>query len=86
MEIKKILEIEKDIKDLNIQGATNVAIATLEGMKTFIEQSDISEIELFYNELITVGNRLADARLNEPLARNGVKYNRVCRRIKEVDK
>jgi translation initiation factor 2B subunit (eIF-2B alpha/beta/delta family) len=38
MDVKKILEIEKDIKDLNIQGATNVAIATLEGMKTFIQE------------------------------------------------
>ena len=41
MSVKQILEIEKDIKELNIQGATNVAIATLEGMKIFIEESNI---------------------------------------------
>ena len=74
MSVKQILEIEKDIKELNIQGATNVAIATLEGMKIFIEESNISDKEMFYNELERVGNKLANARLNEPLARNGVKY------------
>ena len=74
MSVKQILDIEKDIKELNIQGATNVAIATLEGMKIFIEESNVSDKELFYKELERVGNKLANARLNEPLARNGVKY------------
>ena len=74
MSVKQILEIEKDIKELNIQGATNVAIATLEGMKIFIEESNISDKEMFYKELERVGYKLANARLNEPLARNGVKY------------
>lgn len=74
MSVKQILDIEKDIKDLNIQGATNVAIATLEGMKIFIEESDITDKDLFYKELERVGYKLANARLNEPLARNGVKY------------
>ncbi len=74
MSVKQILDIEKDIKNLNIQGATNVAIATLEGMKVFIEESNITEKELFYKELERVGYKLAQTRLNEPLAENGVKY------------
>ena len=74
MSVKQILDIEKDLKELNIQGATNVAIATLEGMKIFIEESNVTDKELFYKELERVGNKLANARLNEPLARNGVKY------------
>lgn len=74
MDVKKILEIEQDIKNLNIQGATNVAIATLEGMKTFIQETDINDPELFYNETINVGKRLSNARENEPLARNGVRF------------
>ena len=74
MSVKQILDIEKDIKDLNIQGATNVAIATVEGMKIFIEESNITDRELFYKELERVGYKLANARLNEPLARNAVKY------------
>lgn len=74
MDVKKILEIEKDIKDLNIQGATNVAIATLEGMKTFIQESEIKDVEVFYKTVIEVGHRLSTARENEPLAKNGVKF------------
>ncbi len=74
MEIQKILNIEKEIKDLNIQGASNVAIATLEGMKTYLQESKVTDKDLLFSEFIEVGNRLADARLNEPLARNGVKY------------
>ena len=66
MSIKQILDIEKDIKDLNIQGATNVAIATVEGMKVFIEESAITDKELFYTELKRVGEKLANARPNEP--------------------
>ncbi len=74
MSVKQILDIEKDIKDLNIQGATNVAIATIEGMKIFIEESNISDKEAFYTELKRVGEKLANARENEPLARNGIKF------------
>lgn len=74
MSVKQILDIEKDIKELNIQGATNVAIATVEGMKIFIEETNISDKEMFYKELERVGSKLANARPNEPLARNAVKY------------
>ncbi len=74
MSVKQILDIEKDIKDLNVQGATNVAISTLEGMKIFIEESNITDKEVFYKELERVGYKLANARENEPLAKNGVKY------------
>jgi ribose 1,5-bisphosphate isomerase len=74
MSVKQILDIEKDIKELNIQGATNVAIATLEGMKIFIEESNISDKQAFYTELKRVGEKLANARENEPMARNAIKY------------
>jgi len=73
MSVKQILDIEEDIKKLNIQGATNVAIATVEGMKIYIEESNIGQRDVFYNELVRVGNKLANARLNEPLARNAVR-------------
>jgi ribose 1,5-bisphosphate isomerase len=73
----KYPEIEKiynDIKDLNIQGATNVAIATFEGMNLYEEISKQEEKELFYKEFFEVGDKLSHARVNEPLATNGVKY------------
>lgn len=70
-QIKKIYE---DIQKLNIQGATNIAISTFEGMKLYIELSKVGEKEEFFKELFEVGNALAHARDNEPLARNGVTF------------
>ncbi|KKP55517.1 hypothetical protein A2436_00385 [candidate division WS6 bacterium RIFOXYC1_FULL_33_9] len=85
MSVKQILDIEEDIKKLNIQGATNVAIATVEGMKIYIEESNIGQRDVFYNELVRVGNKLANARLNEPLARNAVRYVQHVSKSKVAD-
>lgn len=73
-EYKEITKIYKDIQNLNIQGATNVAIATFEGVKLYIEQSRQQDSSLFYNEFLEIAQKLANARMNEPLARNGVKF------------
>ena len=70
----QIEKIYEDIKNLNIQGATNVAISTFEGMKIYIESSRVEEKGEFFSELFEIGNQLAQARDNEPLARNGVTY------------
>lgn len=70
----EIDKIYKDIKDLNIQGATNVAIATIEGMKLYADISSVQEKNLFYKEFFEVADMLSHARANEPLATNGVKY------------
>lgn len=73
----KYTEIEKiydDIQKLNIQGATNVCIATFEGMKLYLKLSNQQDRDLFYNEFFEVGEKLSLARTNEPLARNGVTY------------
>lgn len=70
----EIKQIYDDIKNLNIQGATNVAISTLEGMKKYVEISQEKDKYLFYKELIEIGEDLALVRDNEPLARNGVTF------------
>ncbi len=70
-QIKKIYE---DIKNLNIQGATNVAISTFEAMKIYIELNREESKEKFLSTLFEIGKQLAYARDNEPLARNGVTY------------
>ena len=70
-DVKKIYD---DIQKLNIQGATNVAISTFEGMKIYLEQSKETDSEKLLSELGRVGWDLALARDNEPLARNGVTY------------
>ncbi len=69
-------QILGDIKAVRIQGATNVAIATLEGIKLYVRNSvrDHQEVTKFRHEVFEVGKRLALARENEPLAKNGVKY------------
>jgi ribose 1,5-bisphosphate isomerase len=70
----KIEKIYGDIKDLSVQGATNVAIATFEGMKLYEDISTQKDKGLFYKEFFEVGDRLSHARANEPLATNGVKF------------
>lgn len=79
--MEKYPEIEiiyNDIKKLNIQGATNVAIATLEGTKKYLKITKEIDPQLMYNEIIEVGKYLAHARANEPLAVNGVTYISHC--------
>lgn len=70
-EVKKIYD---DIQKLNIQGATNVAISTFEGMKLHLELTKETDSKKLLEELAMVGWELALARDNEPLARNGVTY------------
>lgn len=66
----KIDEIEKDIETIKVQGATNVALATLEGVQLIADAQGIDIME----NVESVGFRLSHARENEPLARNAVKY------------
>lgn len=70
----EIEKLYKDIVDLTVQGATNVCIATFEGMKRYLDITRETDKEKLHSEFLEVGNRLAHARSNEPLARNGVMY------------
>lgn len=72
--MRRIEEIEKDIQNLNIQGATNVAIATLEGMKILAQESDEKSAVQLLEMFLKTGDRLSHARPNEPLAQNAIKY------------
>jgi ribose 1,5-bisphosphate isomerase len=70
-----IEQIEDDIKTITIQGATNVAIATLEGIKLYTRYAEsYGSVESFIGSIRVIGEGLANARPNEPLAKNGVKY------------
>ncbi len=71
---QNVSEIESDIKSITIQGATNVAIATFEGIKLYINSSNFTSIDDLIEKVISVGDTLSKARTNEPLATNGVKY------------
>ncbi len=75
---KEIQQIRKDIEDLKIQGATNVAISTFEGMKIFLSSKWGNEnINDLIKSCLEVGEYLSTARENEPLARNGVVYIKI---------
>lgn len=65
----KIDKLEKDIKSLTIQGATNVALSTLDGVKIAIESRVVE-----FQKLQAIGERLAYARPTEPLAQNAVRF------------
>lgn len=75
----EVLQLVDDIKAIKIQGATNVAIASMEGMKLWLksyeqtEHNDFSK-QVFLEDIEKVGTLLAWARPNEPLAKNGIKY------------
>lgn len=66
----QIDKLYADIKAVNVQGATNVALATLEGMQLTVDQGGPGVLE----KIELVGVRLSTARENEPLARNAVRY------------
>lgn len=76
--IEKIQKLQRGIESVEVQGATNVALATLEGMALATE---IREGDLLEN-VESVGFDLSTARENEPLARNAVKY--VLSSVKET--
>lgn len=68
-------DIIKDIKAIKIQGATNVAIAAFEGLKIYLRTyPPNADYEKFLDDIEKTAQRLANARPNEPLARNGVKF------------
>ncbi len=71
--MEKINQIEKNIRNLTIQGATNVALAVLEGMQLAVNESFKlgKQASTF---LKVVAEKLAYARPTEPLAQNAVRY------------
>ena len=73
----EVTQIIKDIEDVKIQGATAVAESSFEGIKIYLrgyKESPDASFELFMAEVEKVGLQLVNARPNEPLARNGLKY------------
>lgn len=80
--LREIEKIEEDIKAIKIQGATNVALATLEGIRLVVESGEVEGDKLI-SEVKKVGEKLALARKNEPLARNAMKY--ILHKLSEKD-
>lgn len=71
-----IKQIIKDIEDVKIQGATAVAESSFEGIKLYLGgyiDKGVS-FDVFMADVEKVGLQMVNARPNEPLARNGLKY------------
>ncbi len=71
-----IEQIYEDIVAIKIQGATNVAIATFKGLRLYASTKGFKGLskEQVIDIIIEKGNYLAEARPNEPLATNGVRF------------
>lgn len=65
-----------DIKSIRVQGATNVAKAVVDGMVVFSRSAKKYSWAKKYKRVFEVGDILANARPNEPLARNAVRFLR----------
>lgn len=62
-------QLEKDIKEIKVQGATNIALYILDSLKSVSEKTGNDA-----NRLESIGKRLAYARPTEPLAQNAIRY------------
>lgn len=63
-----------DIVAIKIQGATNVALATFITVGEWAKETEITDFQEFRDKLSQYMTMLANARPNEPLAKNGVRY------------
>ena len=64
----------QDIKSIKIQGATNVARASLFALKDYSKKSKVKNNKKFIADFMSAGKALSEARVTEPLARNAVKF------------
>ena len=72
--MENLIQVAKKIKDLEIQGARNVAKAAIHSMKDVILNSSATEPDLLLKELLQAKNILFDTRPTEPAMRNGIRY------------
>jgi ribose 1,5-bisphosphate isomerase len=63
-----------DIVAIKIQGATNVALATFITVGEWAKDTEITDFQEFRDKLSQYMSMLANARPNEPLAKNGARY------------
>ena len=74
VDLKNVEKIAKDIKDITIQWATNIAREACKIMEQELRNqkfSDSNEVKDFFNK---ASQMLIDARETEPLLRNAMKY------------
>ncbi|HDD72717.1 MAG TPA: S-methyl-5-thioribose-1-phosphate isomerase [Candidatus Aenigmarchaeota archaeon] len=72
--IPAIAKIIKDIKDLKIQGSTNISTAGVECIRLAAKHSRAKTKRAFISELERLCVTLSKARVTEPALRNALKY------------
>jgi ribose 1,5-bisphosphate isomerase len=71
---KKIKKLILDIKNLKIQGATNVCLATLDILKLITEQNQRLALNQFLRETKKFAEKASLIRATEPMAQNAIRY------------
>lgn len=71
MDLKKTV---KDIKDLKIQGAENIAISSVEAIRRIGLRSKFNDVSDYLNELHSARISLQSTRPTEPCLRNSLKF------------
>ncbi len=72
--MNKIKQLILDIKNIKIQGATNVCLATLEILKLTAKQNEKLLLNQFLKKTKSIAQRASLIRATEPMAQNAVKY------------
>ena len=72
--MNKIQKLISDIKNIKIQGATNVCLATLEILKLSAEQNKKLPLSQFIKKTKNTAQKASLIRVTEPMAQNAVKY------------
>ncbi|MFX1518459.1 MAG: translation initiation factor eIF-2B [Promethearchaeota archaeon] len=80
--MEDLMQVAKKIKDLEIQGARNVAKAAICSIKDLILNSSASKPDLLFKELLQAKDILFGTRPTEPAMRNGIRS--VLYQVKEA--
>lgn len=72
--VNKIQQLVLDIKNLKIQGATNVCLATLEILKLVAKQNEKLPLNQFLKKTKSIAQKASLIRATEPMAQNAIKY------------
>ncbi len=67
-------KVVEDIRDLHIQGATNIAVEGIKAFSALTERLEVSTLDSLFSELEKARQALATARATEPALRNGLRY------------
>ncbi len=72
--IKHIEKISKDIKDIKIQGATNIAVSGINAIVFALSHCEFNSKEEFFDFVYKYSDLIKNARPTEPMLFNGLKY------------